>query len=264
MGVWDAFEAFVGGQPEPPLQPVPGMRSGYLPPHDDDFVASLDPIAGTDIDGVALGIAYKDATGMPSQRTIRCKAAYRDRPGGRHIYIEAWCLLRQDWRSFRLDRIVDVYDYTTGEVVGSGEAFFGSLLGTDVSQPLSEAKACKQFVDGARVLTFIAMSDGRLDARELAIIVEFAVSRVRTVSPTYPNPEWLARMWVGNYVPSRQSALAGLRAVWADEVYAADVASRMIDVMLADGHVSDEEMEAAWAIVKGMNRADVRRAQTGI
>lgn len=263
MGAWDAFEALVGRHPDPLLKPVPGMRPGYLPPHDDDFVASLDPMSGTDIDGVALGIAYKDATGKPSQRTIRCKAAYRDQPDGQHIYIEAWCLLRQDWRSFRLDRIIDVYDYTTGEVVGSGVTFFGPLLGIDLSRPLSEATARRQFVDGARVLTFIAMSDGRLDPRELAVIVEFAVSRVRAASPSYPNPEWLARMWVGNHVPSRQSALAGLRAVWTDEAYAADVASRMLDVMLADGHVSDDEMEAAWAIVRGMDRADARRNQTG-
>src|SRR5690606_38927819 len=53
----------------------------------------------------AVTIAYEDAEGRPSQRTIW--------PVGLAFYegkqtIAAWCLLRQDFRNFRTDRIVSL------------------------------------------------------------------------------------------------------------------------------------------------------------
>lgn len=262
MAGWEVFASLIGGRPEPWLTPVPGLALAALPPTDDDFTSTMPPIGG-DIDGVAVGIVYRDAGGRQSTRTIRCSAAHRAAGGG-PVYLKAWCLQRDDWRTFRVDRIEEVYDYTTGEVIGPGGAFFGPLLGIDPlgtrgSVPVSEASLRRTFADGAKVLAFIAISDGRLHDKELAVIVDFAAARLRSAEPGIDRPERVARLWIGNHVPTRQTALAGLRAVFLDDPYAADVAGRMIDIMLADGEVADAEIEAAWAMVKGMERAEARQ-----
>ncbi len=210
-----------------------------------------------DIDGVSVGILYRDATGTPSTRTIRCRQALRD---GNLIYIDAWCLSRQDWRTFRVDRIVEVYDYTTGELVGRAAPFFSKLLGVDIADPQAQAMLPIHFRDGGRVLLYVAMEDGELHPAEMHVVVDFAVRRLRQYAPAAQHPDQVARLWMGNQVPTRQSALAALRKVAKDDDYAADVADTMMEVMLADGEVKDAEMDAAWAIVKGLERADRRKA----
>lgn len=256
MGAWTAFETLVSARPEPLLRPIPGHKMG-TPPNDDDFVATLEPLPNVDIDGVSIGILYRDASGTPSTRTIRCRQALRD---GDLIYIHAWCLHRQDWRTFRVDRIVEVYDYTTGELLGRAAPFFSQLLGVDLADPQTAAMLPIHFRDGGRVLLYIAMEDGELHPAEMKVVVDFAVRRLRKISGKSQQPDRLARLWMGNQVPTRRSALAALRTVAKDDEYAADVADTMIEVMLADGEVKDEEMEAAWAIVRGLERADKRKA----
>jgi hypothetical protein len=257
MGVWTAFEDLLGARPEPKLRPIPGHRAG-IPAKDDDFVSTLQPLPGVDIDGVSIGILYRDASGTPSTRTIRCKQALRD---GNLIYIHAWCLSRQDWRTFRVDRIVEIYDYTTGELLGRAAPFFSALLGIDLADPQTEAMLPAYFRDGGRVLLYVAMEDGELHPAEMNVVIEFAVRRLRQSGISIKQPDRIAQLWMGNQVPTRQSALAALRKLADDDAYAADVADTMIEVMLADGKVEDAEMEAAWAIVRGLERADKRRAK---
>jgi hypothetical protein len=254
MGLWESFESLVGGRPEPPLRPVPG-HSAAIPPRDDDFVATLEPLP-VDIDGFSFGILYRDASGTPSTRTIRCHQALRD---GHLIYLHAWCLQRQDWRTFRLDRILEVYDYTTGELLGRPAPIFSQLLGMDITDSAARAQTSIFFRDGGRILLYVAMEDGELHPAEMTTVVEFAAARLRRYAPHVADPEQVARLWMGNQVPTRRSALAALRNVAKDDEYAHDVADRMIELMLADGEVKDSEMEAAWAIVKGLERADKRR-----
>lgn len=255
MGVWETFETLISGRPEPPMRPIPGHRMG-VPPRDDDFAATLDPISGVDIDGVSIGILYRDASGTPSTRTIRCRDALRD---GDLIYVRAWCLHRQDWRTFRLDRIVEVYDYSTGELLGRAAPFFSQLLGINLADPIVEVQAPLHFRDGGRVLLFVAMHDGELHPAEMRVIVDFATRRLQRLAPNVAAPGMAARLWMGNQVPTRNAALAALRKVAKDDDYAAEVADRMIDVMLADGTITDAEMEAAWAIQKGLVRAERRK-----
>lgn len=95
----------------------------------------------------------------------------------------------------------------------------------------------------------------------MKVVVDFAVKRMNEFAPRTPDADRVARLWMGNQVPTRSAALAALRKVAKDEAYAADVADRMIELMLADGEVKDAKMDAAWAIVKGLERADKRKAK---
>ena len=70
-----------------------------------------------------LGISYIDASGVPTDRLIATRHI-EDRGGLR--YLGAYCHLRKAFRSFRLDRIVYVYD-TDGEISETLE-FFEEVL----------------------------------------------------------------------------------------------------------------------------------------
>lgn len=73
------------------------------------------------LSGLSLVIEYTDSKGATSQRLITCQhyAVRADKE-----YIRAYCHHRKSLRSFRLDRIVDVYDAATGESLSPVQAFF--------------------------------------------------------------------------------------------------------------------------------------------
>lgn len=62
----------------------------------------------------ALDIEYRDAFGRKTERYIEAKSLIRK---GDRLYLWGWCELRQQMRSFRVDRIQALADGETGEVV---------------------------------------------------------------------------------------------------------------------------------------------------
>ncbi|WP_350649604.1 WYL domain-containing protein [Pseudomonas sp. HY13-MNA-CIBAN-0226] len=60
-----------------------------------------------------LKLAYRDADGVLSDREVMVSRYVSDGDG----YIVAFCRLRKDSRTFRLDRIIEAVDLETGEVL---------------------------------------------------------------------------------------------------------------------------------------------------
>src|SRR5690349_2752391 len=95
--------------------------------HDFDLDADIseDAVAGGNEDltlaGVGLVLEYEDSRGRQTQRLVTCKQ-YEIRAGKE--YLRAYCHHREAVRSFRLDRIVDIFDATTGESLSPVQAFF--------------------------------------------------------------------------------------------------------------------------------------------
>ncbi|MEY8688346.1 MAG: WYL domain-containing protein [Leptothrix sp. (in: b-proteobacteria)] len=65
--------------------------------------------------GQRLRIQYVDAAGESSERVIQVRGV---EPGGR--LVQAWCELRNAERSFRVDRMRQVVDAETGEILTMG------------------------------------------------------------------------------------------------------------------------------------------------
>lgn len=285
MSLWERLEAVLGGGREPSLRRVPGQTS-ELPSEDDARVESPTGATHSVVEGVSVGIDYVDSRGQPSTRTIRCQTAFSV---GATTYLHAWCLDRQDWRTFRVDHIRRVLDYTTGEERGTGPAFFGALLGREIDEPehdagaeiatpakeptsdgasdekpanpISDADAAGYFADGVRVLLFIAMSDDEIHPKELDAIVRFGARRIRKFQPRFDDPERAARAFAGNYVPSRQAALASLHDIALNQAYAEEIAEAVKEVIQADGTVTDGELEAAWTIEDGLSQERAKWAE---
>lgn len=230
-------------------------------PESDPFIGNLVDIpVAPGLDGLTAGIEYIDSLQQFSSRTIRCKRAARSGEG--NVYITAFCLLRQDWRSFRVDRIEAVFDYRTGEILGDGRTFFapfvGEVAGRNELAYWPGFEACREAV---RVLIFLAMADGELHDRELAVICNYARDRIAretggTVTPVSAN---MAK-WIGSQTPTRKQAMAGLRHTMDNAPEGAHLADAIFSVMLADGRTSDEEMELAKRLVGSMERREKRNS----
>jgi hypothetical protein len=243
---------------EPPLRSVPGI--GLRGPAED---ADPEPAweERADLDGVAVGIVYRDMSGQVSERTIRCEAIRID---DGNIYIEAWCLLRGERRTFRLDRIEAIFDYHTGEFLGDALGFFADHVPPTWPEPRVAKRRkghrdiVKEFADGAKILMFLAMEDGELHAGEHRLVLDYAMGRLHRAGYRDLGSEARAAEWVRNYVPSRRAAKLALMRIVMNEEHGAEIARRIVEVIVADGRTTNEEMKAVRHLVEAMERHEPR------
>jgi hypothetical protein len=163
-----------------------------------------------------------------------------------------------------LDRIEEVIDYSTGEIIYDVAEFFapylGALASTSCASPRpaahvsvsSNPRVAAAFRDGARVLLFVAISDGELHEGELAHVVEYCTSRLRRLKNPPTNAESIARRWITSHVPTRGSALAALGRLMVNDEDGRELAHSISDLIVADGAVTDGELAFAWSLVKAM------------
>jgi uncharacterized tellurite resistance protein B-like protein len=256
------IEQLLAGRPEPAARPVPG-RKMFGPPSDEPFAKGLATIEAPAVLGATFGIEYRDAAGEDSIRTIRCQRAARS-PSGT-VYLVAWCLLRQAWRTFRLDRIEAVFDYLTGEIEKDTRAFLTALVGDYEAGPARETRsgmlsaehytACRE---AATALLFLAMADGTVDDAEIVAIRRYVDARVARINPKATIAAASLMSWLRNHVPDRKQAMAGLRHTMDDVTEGAALADAIFDVLLADGTASEEELALVRRFVGSMERREKR------
>lgn len=68
-----------------------------------------------------VGLSYRDDAGVITERTVIV-----DRVGRLHhaLYFGGMCQLRQADRTFRVDRVIECWDPSTGEIIVEMEKFF--------------------------------------------------------------------------------------------------------------------------------------------
>lgn len=141
---------------------------------DTDFVGDADEADAKAFDGV-FKIVYQDAADVRTERVIeRCRRLVVPP----HEFIIAHCRLRQGDRLFRLDRVQEIVDENTGEVL---QEFGGSRFGdsyapvVSVYSPDDPMQMAKYDLD---VLTFVASLSSRMRDSQVAIIAEYLVQKV--------------------------------------------------------------------------------------
>jgi len=80
-----------------------------------------DEVEDLTLSGISLVLEYEDSRGQRTQRVVTCKQ-YEIRAGKE--YVRAFCHHRGAVRSFRLDRIADIFDPETGESLSPVQEFF--------------------------------------------------------------------------------------------------------------------------------------------
>lgn len=175
MGLIETLRSALAGRYVTPPQPPSAIFKEFVPENEpEEFIepASIAPRL-ENIEGVACAISYTDSGGRVSERTITCKRL--DRKGGT-AYLYAWCHVREQVRQFRTDRIREVYDIESGEVIAPHH-FFARFSGSDGASPtnlwgLSVAHRA-DLLAGLNILTFIARCDRDFHADELEAVANY-------------------------------------------------------------------------------------------
>ncbi|HEX8402255.1 MAG TPA: hypothetical protein VF628_11190 [Allosphingosinicella sp.] len=143
-----------------PLRVTPPVPSGRLP----EACSEQGPIFGSDRDqasGWCGYISYQNAKGERSERRITC---HRIEGFGGPEVVMAYCHESRRAKSFRIDRIIELIDYSTGEVCDPKERF--ELLCLHGALPVHD----KALVELAKILVFMARCDGRYHPLEVAAL----------------------------------------------------------------------------------------------
>lgn len=132
------------------------MVTPRMPPGQASIVSSsepkIPPIFERDhSSGFSTFIAYRNEEGHQSRRRIVCKAIFIGRTG---MIVGAYCVESEAYKHFRVDRILELIDIQTAEVLNPEEIFEGlhlrgALRITD-----------HVLTDVARLLVFMAKCDG--------------------------------------------------------------------------------------------------------
>ena len=123
-------------------------------------MAEADEVADTA--PVVFHLVYEDAAGNVSQRIVTVRKVEASRTG--HTLL-CFCHLRRRARRFALDRVLEVFDVSTGEVHVDPKAFFlcHPLLAVAESH---EDRAFRLCADDLTILTVVGAADGRFDPNE--------------------------------------------------------------------------------------------------
>ena len=192
-------------------------------------------------------IEYADAFGEVTIRAVRIRRVYEKDAG--EVYVEAFCLLRQEGRTFRADRILALQERSSGKMIESPKAYFDKWPGkifpkqrkpspsqptSEILLPASHAKIMDRARAGLRIMIWLAKADRNLSQPEEQVMLEWV--QYRAQGSTDAEQEW-----------NREAALIWLRAervTFADvERHAARMGqaegARLVEMlenlMLADG-----------------------------
>ena len=226
----------------PPLSPT---LTVVLPAEDESSlpvtpVAEVDPVAG-----LACFITYNTADGRETFRSITC---HRIERRGETSYVQGLCHKREAIRLFRIDRISEVADIATGEVLGDGSFFdrFRVDSSKDAKSDnwgLSRSRKAT-LLAGLNALAFMAKIDGQWHPLEAAVIERFVCSM------------WLQKEWEGepplgeiirharNLAPDSHVFFASLKNISHSDTSTRLLVRMLHQVAAADGVIKPEEFAA--------------------
>lgn len=118
-----------------------------------------------------LAFAYTDANGRSTRRTVDVREYDGDLNGGLLI---GHCRLRDATRTFRFDRMRDVVDTETGEVVTNVPGYLRAKYESSPDATLDTLMADHR--DLLRALLYLGKADGRLTAGERQTILDLAIT----------------------------------------------------------------------------------------
>ena len=244
-GVLEWFEA----RGEVPLLPPCRVRE-YGPLTDDTDRPPDEHFVNT-IRGVAFAIEYCDSHGWLSTRTVRCLSIDPER----HACISAYCHVRDQVMTFRVDRIISVIDLHSGEML-PGDAYF-ALLAPYLTQVRPD-RATRRLMetqgatrDGVFALLQVAMTEGVLGDAARAVVVDYVNAEAEAVGCAAA-PAELISLWVRNLAPPLDAVQDAVNNLLADR----DKFARLIPSLLKIARcedtptVSEESLRALFTAVR--------------
>ncbi|SLN77528.1 TerB family tellurite resistance protein [Oceanibacterium hippocampi] len=222
----------------PPPPPPPGFYLTGPAVDPPEPIVDIPDDAPRAVVGGVYAITYRDSSGRLSKRTI---TVHEFIGLGDDVLIAAYCQLRAAKRQFYASRILEFTDLQTGEVIDEPEDILWLFRPDDTSVAL------RNHGGSLALLVAIGRVDGRLAAKERAVVAEWLVSRAgpgvldlgridRHIARLRPDVETL------------DLAIESLAAAPREEI--AEILKAAERVARADGKVVAEEV----AFIRDMNR----------
>lgn len=214
----------------------------------------------THLDGLRLWLKYQDTEGNKSERWVQ---VYRVESRQYADYLVAYCELRDQIRTFRLDRIAEVVD-GHGEVHDPLEFFApyikrpeGRSAGPDRHTPFGRAlHIIERMGDELRLLAFVAEADGSFGHKEANLIMRVAELRASDFGLELKRAELGdLRRWTkaqGPDATAMKAAIARMAKTGHSGDYE-EVWSLVEIICEADGKIKPEEMVALQQIRTAMD-----------
>jgi len=206
-----------------------------LPPKDEPDEIEFDH---DDVIGAAFAMRYMDTKGVESARRITVRRVTFD--ANQKIILGAYCHERKGYRAFRADRIKELIDVRTGEVIGDLVATFQHLA--MATGPETALHLCRHEL---QVLAFVGLCDGHFDELEQDHAAMYVGARYPDIAPDHDDV--LAH--VRTLHPDSDSFYKSLNAL--SRPAAGDLAlflRTLRRLVNADGHIHENEMEVLIAI----------------
>lgn len=156
---------------QPP--PFPLGRIAKIPESDDTVENEQEEryyfSAGEKTDTICW-IVYKNANGATSERRITIKKLKNSSAG--NVSIAAFCHERNAYREFRLDRIDELIDYGTGEVLDTEKKITDYVLSKAEGESQTR-QAIRKHRDAINILTYLSRCDGNQHWSEVEVIINY-------------------------------------------------------------------------------------------
>jgi len=241
-----------------PAADAPDEQQHHLYPRDQDGDGIPDAI-----DGIALGLEYADAVGEISVRRV---IAGRISSGpNRVLYLDGWCLLRNDWRSFRCDRILKLMLPPAWEEIADPMAFLSEFAPQQEADRQVVRRRNPKIVcrDGLAILLYVARSDGAVlptaESHAIARYVSAACQRAGIEA----NEEIVSDVaaYANTLYPSARSIGSYLGRLERDPGALEILVPCLTELVQADGVYSEQEQQAVGALLKAIGRVRERIAR---
>jgi len=269
-----SFLEWLGGRPA--VQAPPFFRKEHGPASD-DWKRDLPPGALQPIDadhdgkpdtiaGLCIALEYVDASGASSARRVIANKVYE---ANGIAYLEGYCLLRNEDRTFRCDRIQSLSLPPDWKAIPNPLAMLQSYLPlrADFSQfqntfsnfdsdryvRMYEARQVANH--GLRVLAFLARSDGRLDDSELLVIQGYIRDAASLVGVKL-EPDEAAEIAgdVSKLFPTKRQVANSIAAIQMYQEQTDAFLSAMTALIQADGEVTAYELSALEMLIEILNK----------
>lgn len=161
--------------PEPKL--VKSRKEFYEGADEEDKADLIEQVIDDNI-GIAWSISYENAAKELSHRRVSVKKIYKAKG---EMCISAFCHMRKQSRNFRLDRIQEICDIRTGEVIEGSSLIankiieVGRILNSDNAENAKNAvKDCREAMN---ILMFLARCDGKMHPKELEVVMTYVAEQ---------------------------------------------------------------------------------------
>ncbi len=212
--------------------------------------------SASDLNGTSWFISYADAAGAVSKRRITILEVKESAKGDRSLM--AKCHERNGVRQFRIDRIAELIDLATGEIVEPPSR----VLGAASAAPKPRDQNAKDYAylmsecrDPMRVLLLLARADGRVCTAEEEIILSFAKDVADDIGRPHAFDEAKMRTWLHKQTPDIELGIIALGRMgqYAPPEIFLNFAPHMTKVVNADGNADPRELAVLQIMVSEIN-----------